>query len=270
MAEDNENLEELEDEEVSQTLIGEETVEEIDKIIDEAENITLETKDDNEKLAETESEQVESKEETNKEEEPSGEKEEEVKERTVEEDYERYFNDIKADELLPEEGTEEDDSFQNKFKNITNLGKDTMKKSKITPTIVIVTLIVIIGSIVMYLNIREPEVSRKDNYVYQLPTMSINVQSEDGMGHNIKLTIGLSINSKYATDVNLEECYNIAYDAVCGMTFEEFDTENAQFNIKRTVEDAFMSNVDNPLPVKVYVSGLDIGKASMEGYVPGN
>ncbi len=176
------------------------------------------------------------------------------------------FENITADELLPESGDPIEDSFQAKLKNLSMKSRSQIKKRKITLTKVVIVLIVIIGSVLVMLELNKDPNAKGKLLLYELPEMTVNVFSEvDNLPRNITVNVSIGVDENDIKMLNTDECYNIVYKALSSMTFEEYNTVNAQYNIKETVHDAFIENSAESMNVKVYVSGLDLGKFNMEG-----
>ncbi len=175
------------------------------------------------------------------------------------------FENIIADELLPESGDPQEDNLQQRLKSLSLKSRSKIEKNKITFTKVVIALIIIVGSILVILELKSDPTSGKI-LIYELPKMTVNVFSEvDSLPRNVSVNVSIGVDENTIKNLNTDECYNIIFEVLSNMTFEQFNSVNVQYNIKNEVHNAFLEKSVEKMDVKVYVSGLDLGKFNMEG-----
>ncbi len=176
------------------------------------------------------------------------------------------FESITADELLPESGDQPEETFQQKLKSLSQKSRSKIEKKKITFSKVMITLICIVGFVLIMVELNTSPEGEKKYLIYELPRMTVNVFSEiDNLPRNITVDVSIGVDENSIKTLNTDECYNIVYDVLSNMTFEQYYSVNVQYNIKNEVMKGFKEKSAEQMDVKVYVSGLDLGKFNMEG-----
>ncbi len=177
------------------------------------------------------------------------------------------FDEIEVDDSLPIIGTESQDelNFQQKFLSMHDKNLDKLGKAKSHTLTILVSIILIVGTILVIVNLNKGEIVTDNTLVFELPSVSTVIFSEDGsQSFNVKVDLSVGIKSSDSKNFNMEACYNVVYDIISNMTYEQFDNVEAQYIIKEEVIKEFAKRTNNEVEIKIYVSDLEVLSASTQ------
>lgn len=131
---------------------------------------------------------------------------------------------------------------------------------------IIIFCIVVVGSVIAFIDYENLSQAYQKTLVYELPTFSFSVFDENGMTpHNIKLNVSVGVASSDIKLVDSTECYNIIYDTVTNMDYTYFASPNAQYELKKDIKQSLNEKDEDDINYRIYISGIDVDRVNIPG-----
>lgn len=178
----------------------------------------------------------------------------------------RSIYDITGDESLPEYGGDMQESRINSKLKQLQRRKAGSKKEKHKVAHILMAIIVVVGLILIFFTYKSSSKEEPKNLVMELPTFNINLYSESQKNYyNLKVNISLGLGTDDMKVADKNECYNIVYNTISNMDYDEVSNELGQAEIKEKISTALEEQTTTHIKAKVYISGSDLGMANVNG-----